>query len=108
MLEKLIVEKKADLSTGDDQIWFNLFAAHELIESQNLMQVVLEFTEALQPYLNFDDQLCFGCGQQKETTPIYHSSRLHLLCSICREKLNKKAEVLQKIDPSNVVFSLLW
>jgi hypothetical protein len=103
-LQTLIEEKKADYTADQDQTWFNLFAAHELIEAGELIPVLKEFAASLKSYVDFEDQPCFACKQTKATQPIYHSEKLHLICDECHARFNEKA----KIDPANVVFSLLW
>jgi hypothetical protein len=107
-LESLIAEKKAEFTADDDRAWFNLFAAHELIERGELIAVLKEFTIAMKAYVDYDDQPCFACKQTKATLPIYHSDKLHLVCDACNDQINLKAANLTKTDPVHFGFLLLW
>jgi hypothetical protein len=108
LLETLLREKKADLSADESQIWFNLFAAHELLDRGELIDVLKQFAAALAPYIDFDDQPCFACKQTKATLPIYHSEKINLLCDACHERVRQVAQNLNRFDTGTVVFSLLW
>ena len=107
-LQALIEEKKAEYTAEDGQVWFNLFAAHELIERGELLTLLREFAGSVKSYIDFDDQPCFACKQNKAMQPVFHSEKIHLICDACHERLNQKAAALTKVDSANVIFSLLW
>src|SRR6185436_8900595 len=52
-LQSLIEEKKAEYTADEDRAWFNLFAAHELIECGELLDVLKEFAASLKSYVDF-------------------------------------------------------
>jgi len=108
LLHQLIAEKKAELSTGNDIVWFNLFAAHELIDDGVLMQTLNEFAAVLKEYFDFDNQVCFACKAATAKQPVFHSEKLHMICDGCFERLNQKAVALTSIDPANVIVATLW
>src|SRR5690349_1963954 len=51
-LAKLIEEKKAEFTADEDRAWFNLFAAHELIPTGELLPVMREFAGAIKEYVD--------------------------------------------------------
>ena len=107
-LENLIAEKKAEFTADNDRAWFNLFAAHELLEQNQLIPVLKEFAAALTPYVDFDDQPCFACKQTKATQPIYHSEKLHLICDACQDQIKINAARLAKPDAAHIGYLALW
>lgn len=107
-LESLIAEKKAEFTADDDRAWFNLFAAHELMERGELIPVLNEFATAMKSYVDYDDQPCFACKQTKANVPVFHSEKLHLICDACHANLNAKAASLTKTDPVHFGFLALW
>jgi hypothetical protein len=108
ILESVIADKKGDLTADQSQVWFNLFAAQELIESNTIIPALKEFAASIKPYVDFDQQSCFLCKIETETQPIYHSEKLHLICNSCHARLHEKAQQLSRIDPANFILGTLW
>lgn len=105
---QLIAEKKADYEADQTQAWFNLFAAHELIERNELLPVLKEFAASIKACVDFDQQPCFACKSNIATEPTYHSETIHLICDSCQEAARKKAEKLLKLDPASLMLSLCY
>ena len=108
VLERLVAEKKAEFTADNDRAWFNLFAAHEMINDGTLMATLNEFAASIKEYVDFDDQPCFLCKTAKAAQPVYHSEKLHLLCDPCHETVQQKAKMVESVDPANLFLGLLW